>query len=166
MSDLFNTFGVEWSKFLAQLVLFIVVYFILRKYAFGPIILMLEERRRRIEEAHANAEKIKQQLADAESRYQEILTKANGDAQKMLDEARASASALAERRQQQAIGEAEQIIAKAREATELEHDRVLAELKREVGRLVVETTTKVTGKVLTPDDQRRLSQEVAAQVAT
>src|SRR5207248_127617 len=82
---------------------------------------MLEERRRRIEEAHANSEKIKKQLAEAEERYQEILTKANTDAQKMLDEARTSASILAERRQQQAVSEAEQILAKAREATQLEH---------------------------------------------
>ena len=165
MSELFSTFGVEWSKFLAQLILFIIVYFILRKFAFGPIVAMLEERRRRIEEGMANAEKIKKQLAEAEARYQEILTKANADSQKMLDEARASSSVLAERRAQQAIGEAEQIIAKAREATSLEHDRVLAELKREVGRLVIETTSKVTGKVLTADDQKRLSEEVANQVA-
>ncbi len=165
LKQILEQFGVEWPKFLAQLILFIIVYFVLQKFAFGPIVAMLEERRKRIEEGQANAEKIKKQLAAAESRYQEILTKANGDAQKMLDEARASASVLAERRAQQAIGEAEQIIAKAREATSLEHDRVLAELKREVGRLVIETTTKVTGKVLTADDQKRLSEEVANQVA-
>ncbi len=165
LKQILEQFGVEWPKFLAQLILFIIVYFVLQKFAFGPIVAMLEERRKRIEEGQANAEKIKKQLAEAESRYQEILTKANGDAQKMLDEARASASVLAERRAQQAIGEAEQIIAKAREATSLEHDRVLAELKREVGRLVIETTTKVTGKVLTADDQKRLSEEVANQVA-
>ena len=165
LKQILEQFGVEWPKFLAQLILFIIVYFVLQKFAFGPIVAMLEERRKRIEEGQANAEKIKKQLAEAESRYQEILTKANADAQKMLDEARASASVLAERRAQQAIGEAEQIIAKAREATSLEHDRVLAELKREVGRLVIETTTKVTGKVLTADDQKRLSEEVANQVA-
>lgn len=165
LKQILEQFGVEWPKFLAQLILFIIVYFVLQKFAFGPIVAMLEERRKRIEEGQANAEKIKKQLAEAESRYREILTKANGDAQKMLDEARASASVLAERRAQQAIGEAEQIIAKAREATSLEHDRVLAELKREVGRLVIETTTKVTGKVLTADDQKRLSEEVANQVA-
>lgn len=165
LKQILTSFGVEWPKFFAQLILFIIVYFILRKFAFGPIVAMLEERRRRIEEGMANAEKIKKQLAEAESRYQEILTKANTDAQRMLDEARESSSVLAERRAQQAIGEAEQIIAKAREATSLEHDRVLAELKREVGRLVIETTTKVTGKVLTADDQKRLSEEVANQVA-
>ena len=48
---------------------------------------------------------------------------------------------------------------------QLEHDRMLSELKREVGRLVIDTTSKVTGKVLTTEDQRRLSEETARQVA-
>ena len=96
-----------------------------------------------------NAEKIKQQLAEAEQRYQEILAKGNAEAQKMIDEARASAGVIAERKQQEAIAAAEQILAKAREASVLEHERTMSQLKRELGRLVVDTTTKVTGKILT-----------------
>ena len=162
--QILSQFGVEWPKFIAQLILFIIVYLILSKFAFKPIIDMLEERRKKIEEGMLNADKIKQQLADAEKHYQEILSKANADAQKLIDEARTSSATLADRRQQQAIAEAEQIIAKAREATALEHDRILSELKREVGRLVVDTTVKVTGKVLTADDPKRLSEDAARQV--
>ncbi len=165
ITKLLGDFGVEWPKFLAQLLLFIIVYAILKKFAFGPIIAMLEERRRRIEEGQLNAEKIKKQLAEAEARYTEILGKANADSQKMIDEAKASSGSLADRRQQQAIAEAEQIIVKARETTNIEHDRILSDLKREVGRLVIDTTSKVTGKVLTPQDQKRLSEEAAREVA-
>jgi len=162
--QILTQFGVEWPKFIAQLILFIIVYIVLSKFAFGPIVAMLEERRKRIEEGMLNADKIKQQLADAEKHYQEILSKANADAQRLIDEARSSSATLAERKQQQAIADAEQIIAKAREATTLEHDRILSELKLEVGRLVVDTTVKVTGKVLTPDDQKRLSEDAVRQV--
>ena len=164
LKQILDQFGVEWPKFIAQVILFIIVYLILKKFAFGPIIAMLEERRKRIEEGMLNADKIKQQLAESETRYAEILNKANAEAQKMIDEARASSAVIADRKQQQAIAEAEQIIAKAREATALEHDRILSELKREVGRLVVDTTAKVTGKILTPDDQKRLSEDAARQV--
>lgn len=163
--EILKTFGVEWPKFLAQLILFISVYTVLSKFAFKPIIAMLEERRKRIEEGMLNAEKIKKQLAEAEARYSEVLTKANADAQKLIEEARASAGTLSDRKVQQAISEAEQIIAKAREATSLERERILNDLKREVGRLVVDTTAKVTGKILTPEDQRRLSEEASRQVA-
>ncbi len=165
MNELLNTFGIEWPKFLAQLILFIVVYFVLKKFAFGPIIAMLEERRRRIEEGQLNAEKIKQQLAEAEQRHAEILARANAEAQKMIDEARAGASVVAERKQQEAIVAAEQILAKAREASGIEHEKTMAQLKRELGRLVVDTTAKVTGKVLTSDDQRRLQEEASRQLA-
>jgi F-type H+-transporting ATPase subunit b len=126
---------------------------------------VLEERRRKIEEGHINAEKIKKELAEAEKRYQEIVSKANADGQKMIDEARESAAHLSERKQQEAITAAEQIITKAREATAIEHDRTMESLKRELGRLVVETTAKVTGKVLTSEDQRRLQEEAAREVA-
>jgi len=51
------------------------------------------------------------------------------------------------------------------EASAIEHERIMESLKRELGRLVVDTTAKVAGKVLTPEDQRRLQEEAARQVA-
>jgi F-type H+-transporting ATPase subunit b len=87
-------------------------------------------------------------------------------AQKMIDEARESSAHIAERKEQEAIAAAEQILAKAREASAIEHERTMMELKRELGRLVVNTTAKVTGKVLTPDDQRRLQEEASRQIAS
>lgn len=165
LTQILEMFAVNWEKFIAQVITFTVVYIILSKFAFKPIIDMLEERRRLIEEGQANAEKIKQQLADAEKRYEEILGKANTEAQAMIDEAKKSSSSLAEKKQQEAISQAEQIIAKAKEATEIERAKVLKELKHEIGALVVETTSKVTGKILTPEDQKRLNEEAARQVA-
>ena len=66
---------------------------------------------------------------------------------------------------QKAIAAAEEVMTKARDAAARDHERMLSELKREVGRLVVQTTAAVTGKILTPEDQRRLSEETAKQVA-
>ena len=66
---------------------------------------------------------------------------------------------------QKAIAAAEQIIVKAREAAVQERAAMLAELKREVGRLVVQTTTTVTGKILTAEDQRRLADETQKQLS-
>jgi F-type H+-transporting ATPase subunit b len=166
LHDTAETFGWTWQLFLAQVVSFIVVALLLRRFAYKPILAVLEQRRRTIEEGQLNAEKIKKELAQAETRYQEIIAKANADAQKMIDEARESAAHLSERKQQEAITAAEQIIAKAREAAAIEHDRTMESLKRELGRLVVDTTAKVTGKVLTPDDQRRLQEEAAREVAS
>ena len=159
------TFGFNLWLFLSQVISFTIVALALRRFAYKPILAMLEERRQRIAEGLLNAEKIKQQLAEAEQRYQEILSNANAAAQKMIDEARESASHVAERKQQEAVAMAEQIVAKAREASAIEHERTMAQLKRELGRLVVDTTAKVTGKVLTSEDQRRLQEEASRQLA-
>ncbi|MGI9087544.1 MAG: F0F1 ATP synthase subunit B [Chthoniobacterales bacterium] len=161
-----ETFGWNVQLFLSQVVSFVIVALLLRWFAYKPILAVLEERRQRIAEGLLNAEKIKQQLAEAEQRYAEILAKANAAAQKMIDEARESASHVAEQKQQEAVLAAEQIVAKAREASAIEHEKTMAQLKRELGRLVVDTTAKVTGKVLNSDDQRRLQEEATRQLAS
>src|SRR5437867_2200987 len=165
LRDTAETFGWNWKLFLSQVISFCIVAFLLQRFAYKPILAVLEERRRKIEEGQINAEKIRKELAEAEKRYQEILAKANADAQRMIDEARESSAHLAERKQQEAIAAAEQIVAKAKEAAALEHERQMQNLKRELGRLVVDTTAKVTGKVLTPEDEKRLQEEAARQVA-
>ena len=161
-----DTFGWNPWLFFSQVISFVIVALLLRRFAYKPILGVLEERRRRIEEGLLNADKIKKELAEAEKRYAEILAKANADAQKMIDEARESSAHLAERKQQEAVAAAELIIAKAREASAIEHERTMEALKRELGRLVVDTTAKVTGKVLTSDDQKRLQEEAARQLAS
>src|SRR5215471_8719632 len=165
MGSVAQQFGVYWPNLIAQLILFAIVYFVLKRFAFKPIIAMLEERRRRIEEGQLNAEKIKKQLAEAQTKYEEILAKANADSQKLLEEVRASGDRLAEQKRQEAITAAEQITLKAQESIGLERDRIMAELKQELGRLVVDTTTRVTGKVLTPQDHQRINEETARQIA-
>ncbi len=160
-----ETFGWNPWLFLSQVISFAIVAFLLQRFAYKPILAVLQRRREQIEQAQLNAEKIKQQLAESGQRHAEILAQANAEAQKMIDEARGSAVVVAERKQQEAIAAAEQIVAKAREASAIEHERTMAQLKRELGRLVVDTTAKVTGKVLTADDQRRLQEEASRQVS-
>jgi F-type H+-transporting ATPase subunit b len=165
MEKVAEQFGVYWPNLLAQIILFIIVYWVLSKYAFKPVVNMLEERRRRIEEGQLNAEKIRKQLADAQTKYEEVLARANAEAQRLIEEVRASGDRLAEQKRQQALADAEQIASKARESIALERDRMMTDLKKELGRLVVDTTTRVTGKVLTAEDQQRISEEAVREVA-
>jgi F-type H+-transporting ATPase subunit b len=164
-TDIAKQFGLDTPHFVAQVISFCIVTFLLWKFAYHPILKMLDERRERIAESLANADKIKAELARTETMQREVLEKANVQATKMIEEARAAAARVQESETQKAIAAAEQIIVKAREAAVQDHDRMLAELRREVGRLVVDTTSKVTGKVLTPDDQKRLADETSRQLA-
>lgn len=160
-----RAFGVNWTHLTAQIISFCIVCAVLHRYAYRPVLKILEQRRERIAQGLADAEMSKAELARAETQRQELIAQANAHIQQMMDEARVAVARVQERETQKAIAGAEQIMAKAREEAAQEHDRVLVELKREVGRLVVQTTAKVTGKVLTSQDQQRLADETANQIS-
>lgn len=157
--------GLDPKILVAQLISFSVVFLVLWKFAYGPIFAMLQARKEKIAEALANAEKVKADVARTEAERQKILADAGDKANKLIDEGRQAAARVREQETQKAIAAAEQIVTKAREAAAQERAQMLAQLKREVGRLVVQTTTSVTGKILTADDQRRLAEETEKQLA-
>ena len=165
VSDTARDFGVDWPHFIAQCISFAIVAWLLTRFAYKPILRMLAERQQRIAEGLANADQIKQELAKTEAARKELLEQAGVQANKLIEEARAAAAKVQEQETQKAVAAAEQIIAKAREAAEADHARMLLELRREVGRLVVQATAKVTGKILTADDQRRLAEETNRELA-
>ena len=165
VTEIARTFGVDTSHLIAQIISFSIVCVALYFFAYKRVLAMLEERRQRIAEGLANAEKSKQELARTQELREGVMAEANAQATKLIEEARAAAARVQEQETQKAIAAAEDIIAKAREAAAQDHARMLTELKREIGRLVVQTTATVTGKVLTPEDQRRLAEETAHQVA-
>jgi F-type H+-transporting ATPase subunit b len=160
-----ETFGVDWPHFIAQCVSFLIVAALLYKFAYQPVLGVLEDRRKRIADGLANAEKTRAELANAQAKAQEIIGQAAQQANKIIEEARTAAAKVTEIEAQKAIATANDIIAKAKVASEAELVRMKGELRREVGRLVIATTTKVTGKILTTDDQTRLAEETNRQLA-
>jgi F-type H+-transporting ATPase subunit b len=160
-----RTFGVNWPQLLAQVVSFCIVCLILYRFAYRPVLKMLEVRRQQIAQGLANAEQIKSELARTEAQRQEVMAQANVQANKFIEEARAAAARVRQQETEKAIAAAEQIMITAREAAAQEHDRMLADLKREIGKLVVQATTTVTGKILTAEDQQRLAEEASKQIA-
>jgi F-type H+-transporting ATPase subunit b len=160
-----TTFGWNPTLFFSQVFSFCLVAFLLHRFAYKPILTVLEERRQKIAEGLANAEKIKQELASAQVKAQEILSQASAQANKAIEEARAAAAKVQEQETQKAIATASDIIAKARQASEAELVRMKAELRKEVGRLVVATSAKVTGGILTAEQQGRLAEDTNKQLA-
>ena len=161
-----RTFGVDWPHLLAQIVSFSIMCAVLYRWAYKPVLKMLEDRRKVIALGQANAEQIRAELARTESMRQEVIAKANADATRIIEEAHAAAARVQDRETQKAIAGAEQILAKSKEAASRDYERMLAELKREVGRLVAQTTASVTRKILNPEDQRRLAEETVKELQT
>jgi len=151
--------GWNTQQFFSQCFAVTVLFTVLYIFAWKPVRTVLEQRRTAIEESMTNAAQIKKELADAESARLGIIQKANEQANAIIGEAEKTAGIRTEQLAREATRQAEEIVKKAHEAAVLDRDRLLAELKQQVGALVVQTTEKVTGKVLTSDDQTRLNTE-------
>ena len=161
-----RTFGVDWPHLGAQMISFGIVCAVLYALAYKPILRILEVRRQQIASGLANAEKIKAELARIESQRQEVLAQARAEAATLMEHTRTAAARLKAQETLNAQAAAETIIANAQAVAAQDRVRMLADLKREVGRLVVQTTATVTGKILTPDDHRRLAEETTRSLAS
>lgn len=157
-------FGLQGQLFISQAIGFLIFAGVLYKFAFKPIQAMLEERRTRISDGEEKLKQIEKQLADSEANTAAAIAKANSEAVRLIDEAKTGAAAFTEQKAQEAIASAQLILTKAEAAAKADRDRLATELKREFGRLVAQTTTQVTGKILNDDDQKRINEDALARV--
>jgi F-type H+-transporting ATPase subunit b len=161
IEEIARTFGVNWPHLVSQIISFGIVCAVLYRFAYAPVLRVLEARRQQIAQGLANTEKINAALADIETQRLKVMADAQAQATQFLADARAVAKRVQEQETQRAMAAAEQIVTKAREAAAQEHQQMLAELRQEVGRLVVQTTAAVIGRVVTPDDHQRLAEDTA-----
>lgn len=160
-----KTFGVDLPHLGAQVISFAIVCLLLYFFAYKPVLEMLAARRQQIATGLANTEKINAQLADIEKQRQQVLAAAREEASRIVADARGVGERIKDQETRRGLASAEQIVRQSREAATVERERLLAELHGEVGRLVVQTTAAVAGRVLTPDDQRRLAEATAQQLS-
>ena len=159
VQEIADTFGVDWPHLIAQIISFSIVCFLLHRFAYKPVLHMLEERRRQIAEGIAERERIRAELAQAENQRHGIIMQAEAQAGELIEEAQAAAARVREKETLKAIAAAEQILVKSRETALQDRNRMFEELKRELGTLVIEATEKLTKKILTPADQKRMVEE-------
>ncbi len=164
VGDIARSFKVYWPQLVSQFISFSIVIVLLRIFAFKPIQEMLDQRRERIAAGEEKLKRIEKQLEESEATTAAAIAKANADALRLIEEAKKGAAAFTEAKSQEAIAQAQQILAKAEAAANADRERISTELKREFGRLVTATTSQVTGKVLTEDDQRRINQDALSKV--
>jgi F-type H+-transporting ATPase subunit b len=165
LGEVARTFGVDWPHLGAQIISFGIVCGVLYALAYKPILKMLDARRQQIAAGLANAEKIRAELARIAAERQSVLAQAGVEGKQLIEDARAAAARVQAEETRKAIAAAEQILERAHEAAARDYARMLADLKHEVGRLVVQTTASVTGKILTADDHRRLTEETTSRLA-
>ena len=157
IQEVAKQFGVDWPTLIAQMLNFLIVAAVLHQLAIKPILSTFEERQQKIADGLQYAEEMKAQSLAAEKERSEKIKEAVLEAQKIVGEARDQSKALIEKKIQEATAQAESLIKKANEATEIERQKMLAEVREEVARLVVVTSAKVLEKELSNEDKDKFS---------
>lgn len=144
MDLLIPSFGLIFWTLLA----FLIVFLILRKFAWGPILNSLNEREKGIADSLETAQRVKAEMAQLKNENEEMMAKAREERGQMLKEARETKDRIINEAKEQAKVEAAKIVAEAQQAINAQKMAALTEVKNQVGKLVIEVTEKVLRKEL------------------
>jgi F-type H+-transporting ATPase subunit b len=143
---------------------FVIVFFVLRKLAFGRIQGMIDARRDRIKEALDAADAARDEARHLLEQHQALVAEGRSQAEQILQEARSDADAQRERVRAEASADLERRLEENRKEIEAENRRLVEQIRREVVELTLVAAEKVTGKILDADDQRRLIDEAVGEI--
>ena len=154
--EILETFGVQPVLLFAQIVNFVILLLILKKFAYKPIMKVLDDRKHKIETSMKQAEEIEKKLAVTEKRQTEILGNAERESTKIIEEAKNAAKKIQDSTLVETNKKVEETLVKNKAALKLEGERMVSEVKADMVVLVTETTKKVLGKVLSSRDKEDL----------
>ncbi len=156
MESVLKDFGINPILLAAQVVNFLILLFILKKFLYGPILKILAERRKKIEDSLKQAQEIELKLQRANEEADEIIAKASLEGQKILDDVTKAGMQLKDEIIQKATVSAEIVLKKNEEAMRLREERMMMEVKAAAADLVGMALQKMTGKVINKEDQKRM----------
>lgn len=140
----------------ATVVLFLIFAFVLAKFAWGPLLHMIEEREKSVRHAVESAEKANAEASALLEKHKEMLREAGREREEMIKRAVAESDKLKAELQAKARSESEQIVERAREQINREKNAAIAELRTQVAEIAMEAAAKIVTSSLTPETQRKL----------
>jgi F-type H+-transporting ATPase subunit b len=164
MEELIHKLGIDWKILIAQMINFGLVVFVLWKFAYKPIIAMLEQRTAKIEGGVKNAERVEQELKDIMVRRDEELKKARQESQAIVEQARRDGEGLRAELRQAAETEAQKILTQTRQSMAAEKDQMMQEAKGELAVMVKMAAEKVLSEKLDDASDAKLIQAAVTAV--
>src|SRR3954469_21509939 len=146
------------------IVCFAITFFVLRRYAFGPIQQMIDTRRERVEQAIAEADNAREEARHLLEQHKQLIGQAKTEAEEILGEARRVADAQRDRVRQETEEDRHRRLEETRRQAHQATDPALGQIRDEIGRLSLLAAEKVTRKSLTDADQRRLIDEALSEI--
>ena len=164
--DVLTTLGIDGWDFLLHTINFVVLIFLLSRFLYRPVVGMLDERSRRIEESLAAAERARAEVAQADREREELLANARREIQDMLAQGQQIADRIQSEARASAQQEGQRIIERSRQEATAERDQAMIELRREVASLAVQAAERVIRKSLDGQTHRQLIEEFLSEQPT
>jgi len=155
---------VEPGLFIWTILVFVVLLTLLKKFAWGPLLVALEERQEGIRKSLDDAEQARKELEQAQRNAEAILSKARAEADSILSETRVDAEKVRDDLRQQAQNEAQLIVQNAERQIQLETDRAVSQIREEAVELSLSIASKLIRRNLTKEDNQILIDEALKQV--
>jgi F-type H+-transporting ATPase subunit b len=159
---MFESLGILLGNLLWQILAFGILVVLLRRFAYGPIVKILDDRSNRIRESMAQAEQIRQDNLNASKRAQEIIAEAQAQTRDMLAQANQMSQRTISAAQDEAREQREKLLADAHAQIQADTQAAREQLQKDVARLAIQAASVVIGKSLdTPDHYRLVDQALA-----
>lgn len=156
MDSLISTFHIDWKLIIAQAVNFIIVLVVLKKFAYGPIVSVLEKRTKSIEDGLRNAEEAQKKLEESEVKKEEVIAEARKKSQEIIVAAEEQGKKLRDELKLASEQEAEKIIASAKSKIDADRDAMMREIKSQAAELITIAVEKVLDKKLNKEADSEL----------
>jgi len=147
-----NSLGIDWKLLVAQAINFLLLLIILKKFLYGPIVKILGDRKEKIAKGLKEADKAKQELAQAEQKAKEIITRAISEANEITLSAQKEAKEQAQKILEDGNRRAQKVIGDAKEQAGLEQEKAVSKAKNELAELIIKATEKIVGQSPSAND--------------
>lgn len=164
MSDLIKNLGIDWKLLLANASTFFIVLWLLKKFAYKPLLKVIEDRQATAAETVAKAKQVEEELKAVQRNEQAIMAQAKTEALGILQQAKTEADQARQRLVVAAEAEAAQVMAKMKATMAREQATMLSEAKGELAAIVMAATNKVISQQLDADLQQKLTRRALEDI--
>lgn len=154
--EILTDFGVKPVLLIAQIVNFLLLLFILKRFLYKPLLKVLEERKQKITQSLKNADEIQKRLEQVDFDREKQLQKALKEAGLIVDEAKKTSNKIIAEAHLKAKRDIQKLALQSKVSLKLEKEKLYQEIRQELADLVTISLEKVTGKVLSEKDQRQM----------
>lgn len=164
MGDLIEKLGIDPLLLVAQIVNFLILLYLLKRFLYKPVVQMLQKRSRRVEKSLAKAKQAEEDAARSQQEYDQKISAGVNEANQIVDKAKAEAEKVRAELIDKANNEAEKIMAKARLEMNQEKEKLMTELRQETADLATLVATRILSKDLDEAAQRRLIDSAMSEI--